>query len=178
MAVDEPTGAGLAEALFPSPQLRAIPSFSFDYPADWEMDEGTTALAAVHPPEPVDGFWTNVLVNHSRVPASLDLEQAAVATFRQLRRHSPDVRILTERIGHFDGGRREAYLRIAETTAPDDGRAVTQLHSLFFAPRLPSARTADLFQIVGSVASAAADEMGPRVLEIVQSFRFESGPRT
>jgi hypothetical protein len=177
MAPDDTDGAGLAEALFPSPQLRAVPSFSFDYPAGWEIDEGTTAIAAVHPAEPVDGFWTNVLVNHSRVPAAVDLEQAAVTTFRQLRRRNPDVRIVAERVGHFEGGRRTTYLRIAETTAPDDGRAVTQLHALFFAPRLPGARTADLFQIVGTVPSEAADDDGPRVLGIVRSFRFESGPR-
>jgi hypothetical protein len=164
------------EALFPSPQLRAVPSFSFDIPDGWELDEGTTAIAAVHPKEPVDGFWVNVLVNHSRVEAALDLEQAAVITFRQLRRHDHDVRLVTERIGHFDHGRRDTYLRIVETTA-EDGRQISQIHALFFAPRIPGARTADLFQLIGTVPNASLDEHGPHVLDIVKSFRFETGPR-
>jgi hypothetical protein len=164
------------EALFPSPQLRAIPSFSFDIPEGWSVEESTTALAAVHPRQPGDGFRVNVLVNHSRVEASVDLEQAAVITFRQLRRHNPHLKVLTERLGQFDNGRRPTYLRIVETRT-DDARTVTQIHALFFAPRIPGARTADLFQLVGTVPNASLDEHGPQMLDIVKSFRFESGPR-
>jgi hypothetical protein len=165
------------EALFPSPQLRAIPSFSFDIPPGWELEESAVALAAVHPREPVDGFWVNVLVNHSRVEAAIDLEQAAVVTFRQLRRRDPNVEVVTERIAHYDHGRRDTYLRIVETT-DDDGRRVAQIHALFFAPRITGARTADLFQLIGTVPQASLDEHGPPVIEIVNSFRFEPGPRS
>jgi hypothetical protein len=171
------TASAPREALFPSPQLRAIPSFSFDIPDGWELDEATTAIAAVHPKEPVDGFWVNVLVNHSRVPAAVDLEHAAVITFRQVRRHDHDVNLVTERMGHLDNGRRDTYLRIVQTTAPDDGRPISQIHALFFAPRLPGARTADLFQIIGTVPNDAVDQYVPHIVGIVSSFRFESGPR-
>lgn len=167
----------IREALFPSPQLRAIPSFSFDIPAGWELDEGTQAIATVHPKEPVDGFWINVIVNHSRVEAAADLEKAAVVTFRPIRRQDPEARIITERLAHFDNGRRDTYLRMVETKAPD-GRAITQVHCLFFAPRIPGARTADLFQIVGTMPTPLIDDYGPRVLDIVKSFRFETGPRS
>ena len=166
------------EALFPSPQLRAIPSFSFDIPEGWELEEGTTSIAAVHTTEPVDGFWINVLVDHSRVEAAADLEKAAMVTFRPLRRRDPDVRVVTERIAHFDNGRRDTYLRIVETKAPGDGRAISQIHCLFFAPRVPGARTADMFQLIGTMPSTSLDEYGPHVLDIVKSFRFETGPRT
>jgi hypothetical protein len=173
------TAGAVQEALFPSPQVRAIPSFSFDYPAGWELEETTRALLAVRPPEPVDGFWVNVLVDHSRVEAAADLQQAAVITAAQLLRLHPDLRVLTERVAHFDGGRRETYLRIAETT--EEGRPITQMHALFFAPSIPGARTRDLFQIIASIPSTdddAHDDLGVQVIDIVQSFRFESGPRT
>jgi hypothetical protein len=174
----EPAETAVQEALFPSPRLRAIPSFSFDYPAGWELEEGTTAIAAIHPPAPVDGFWINVLVEHSRVEASVDLHQAAVITYRQLTRHHTDVRLVTERMAHFDGGRRDTYLRVVETRADGPGsEALTQLHALFFAPRIPGARTADLFQIIGTGPSDAADEYGMHVIDVVKSFRFETGPR-
>jgi hypothetical protein len=172
----DPARAAVQEALFPSPRLRAIPSFSFDYPQGWELEESTRALAAVHPPEPLDGFWINVLVNHSRVEAEVDLEQAAVITCAHLLRLHPDLRVLTERIAHFDRGRRDTYLRVAETT--DDGRPVTQMHALFFAPEIPGARTRDLFQIVGTVPNDASDDIALQFLDIVKSFRFESGPRS
>ena len=164
------------EALFPSPQLRAIPSFSFDIPEGWELDEGTQAIAAVHPKEPVDGFWVNMLVNHSRVEAAADIQKAALATFRPIRRNDPEARLVTERLAHFDNGRRDTYLRIVETKAPD-GRAISQVHCLFFAPRIPGARTADMFQLIGTMPTALIDEYGPHVLDIVKSFRFETGPR-
>jgi hypothetical protein len=166
------------EALFPSPRLRAIPSFSFDFPVGWELEEGTTAIAAIHPPEPVDGFWINVLVEHSRVEAAVDLHQAAIITYRQLARQHADVRLVTERMAHFDGGRRETYLRVVETRADGPGsEALTQLHALFFAPRVGGARTADLFQIIGTGPSDASDAYGMHVIDIVKSFRFETGPR-
>jgi hypothetical protein len=166
----------MQEALFPSPSLRAIPSFSFDYPEGWELEESTRALAAVHPPEPLDGFWINVLVDHSRVNADVDLEQAAVVTCAHLLSLHPDLRVLTERIAHFDGGRRDTYLRVAETT--DEGRPITQMHALFFAPLIPGARTRDLFQIIATIPVTAPDEIGVQVIDIVKSFRFESGPRS
>jgi hypothetical protein len=171
----EPAGAAVQEALFPSPQVRAIPSFSFDYPEGWELEESTRALAAVHPPEPIDGFWVNVLVDHSRVEATLDLQQAAVVTCAHLLSVHPDLRVFTERMAHFDGGRRDTYLRIAEMT--DDGRPMTQMHALFFAPLVPGARTRDLFQIIATIPKTAPDELGVQVIDIVKSFRFESGPR-
>ena len=167
----------LHEALFPSPKLRAIPSFSFDYPEDWELDEGTQAIAAVHPKEPVDGFWVNVLVNHSRVAAAVDLKQAAVATLQPVFRNDPEAKLVTERLAHFDNGRRDTYLRIVETKAPD-GRAIAQVHCMFFAPRIPGARTVDLFQFVGTMPTASVDDYALRVVDMVKSFRFESGPRT
>jgi hypothetical protein len=175
MAADS-AGAAMQEALFPSPRVRAIPSFSFDYPEGWELEESTRALAAVHPPEPIDGFWVNVLVDHSRVEAAVDLEQAAVITCAHLLRLHPDLRVLTERMAHFDGGRRDTYLRIAETT--DEGQPITQMHALFFAPLVPGARTRDLFQIIATIPNQAPDEIGLQVIDIVKSFRFESGPRT
>jgi hypothetical protein len=166
------------EALFPSPQLRAIPSFSFDIPEGWVLEESTTSIAAVHPPEPVDGFWINVLVDHSRVEAAADLEKAATVTFRPLRRRDPEVRVLIERIAHFDDGRRDTYLRIVETKPPGDDRPISQVHCLFFAPRIPGARTADLFQMIGTMPSSSLEEYGPPMFDIVKSFRFETGPRT
>jgi hypothetical protein len=171
-------GAAVQEALFPSRQLRAIPSFSFDFPAGWELEESTSALAAVHPAEPIDGFWVNVLVNHDRVEAAASLQDAAVITCAQLLRFHPDLRVLTERVAKFDGGRRETYIRVAEMT--DEDRKLTQMHALFFAPEIPDARTKDLFQIVATIpsdGSDANDTIGVHVIDIVKSFRFESGPR-
>jgi hypothetical protein len=81
-------------------------------------------------------------------------------------------------MAHFDGGRRDTYLRIVETRADGPGsEALTQLHALFFAPRIAGARTADLFQIIGTVPNDASDEYGLHVIDIVRSFRFETGPR-
>jgi hypothetical protein len=171
-------GAAVQEALFPSPQVRAIPSFSFDYPAGWEIEEGTRSLVVVHPPEPTDGFWINVLVDHSRVEAQADLQQAAVITCAHLLRLHPELRVLTERLAQFDGGRRETYLRVAEIV--EDGRSMTQMHALFFAPPIPGARTRDLFQVIATIPTEvgdADDQVGVQVIDIVKSFRFESGPR-
>jgi hypothetical protein len=87
--------------------------------------------------------------------------------------------VLTERVAQFDGGRRETYLRIAEMT--DEGRKLTQMHALFFAPELPGARTKDLFQIIATIPSDEGDTndaIGVQVIDIVKSFRFESGPRS
>jgi hypothetical protein len=172
-------GASVQEALFPSPRLRAIPSFSFDYPAGWELEETTQALAAVHPPEPIDGYWLNVIVDHSRIEAAADLQQAAIVTFAQLLHRHPEVRVLTERLAQFDGGRRETYLRVVQLhNGGDDDIELAQIHALFFAPRVPGARTADLFQIIATAPADAVGDHAQLVLGIVKSFRFESGPRT
>ena len=96
----------------------------------------------------------------------------------ELLRFHPDLRVLTERVAKFDGGRRETYIRVAEMT--DEDRKLTQMHALFFAPEIPGARTRDLFQIVATIpsdGSDANDAIGVHVIDIVKSFRFESGPR-
>jgi hypothetical protein len=152
--------------------LRAIPSFVFAVPEGWVLDEAPDALAVIRSPQEVDGFWVNAILSHDRVPRSVDFKQAAQVTFAKLKQGTPDVKPTMERLARF--GTNVVYLRGVELSAPKTGRALAQLHALFFAPvdKDDKGKTVDFFQFI---ATAPADQMGRfgnSFVEMISSFKF------
>jgi hypothetical protein len=157
---------------YPSQMLRPIPSFVFAVPQGWVLDEAPDAIGVVRTPQEVDGFWVNAILSHDRVPRSVDFKQAAQVTFAKLKQGTPDAKVTMERLARF--GSNVVYLRGVELSAPKTGRALAQLHALFFAPvdKDDKGKTVDFFQII---ATAPADQMsrfGNAFVEMISSFRF------
>jgi hypothetical protein len=157
-------------AVFPSDDIRPIPSFVFSVPDGWVLDEGPDALAVVRVAEPVDGFWVNMMISHDRVAKVVDFQAAARATWARLLQATPEAKVTMERMARF--GERVTYVRAVELPAPKSGRALAQLHALFFAPHDDDQKTIDFFQLIGSCPAEAAEDYGARFLEIIGSFRF------
>jgi len=157
-------------AVFPSRALKPVPSFIFTVPHGWVLDESPDAIAVVRPPEPLDGFWVNVLVSTDRVARTVDLEQAAAVTLKRLQRDQPDAEVRLSKVAKF--GRRIVFLRAVEVTSPKDGRKLAQIQAMFFAPTDGPGKTHDFFQILGTCPLPALDTIGPEVIGVVSSFRF------
>ena len=156
--------------MYPSATLRAVPSFLFAVPAGWAVDEAPDALAVVRTPEQVDGFWVNAIISHDRVAATVDLEGAAKATWARITRESPGASTSLERIARF--GDNVVYLRGVEINAPQSGRALAQLHALFFAPPIDGAKTKDFFQIIATCPGERMQGFGPVFVALISSFQF------
>ena len=58
--------------------------------------------------------------------------------------------------------------------AAPSGRAVAQLHALFFAPANDEGKTVDFFQLVATTPRELMDRYGPAIVELIGSFRFMS----
>jgi hypothetical protein len=157
---------------YPSQMLRPIPSFIFNVPLGWVLDEAPDALAVIRTPEEVDGFWVNAILSHDRVPRSVDFKQAAQITFVKLQKSAPDAKATMERLARF--GANVVYLRGVEMAAPKTGRALGQLHGLFFAPveKDDTGKTVDFFQFIATAPADQMNRFGPSFVEMLSSFRF------
>ncbi|HEX6237730.1 MAG TPA: hypothetical protein VFZ68_11080 [Acidimicrobiales bacterium] len=157
-------------AVYPSAMVRPVPPFLFSVPPGWVLDEAPDALVVVRTPEEVDGFWVNAILSHDRVPRSVDFKQAAQATWARLQRSAPSAKVTMERLARF--GTNVVYLRGVDLTAPQSGRALAQLHAMFFAPAAEDGKTVDFFQLVATSPEEHMDRFGPAFVEMVGSFRF------
>jgi hypothetical protein len=155
---------------YPSKMLRPVPSFVFSVPQGWVLDEAPDAIGVVRTPEEIDGFWVNAIVSHDRVPRSVDFKQAAQFTFAKLKHSSPDAKVTMERLARF--GSNVVYLRGVELSAPKTGRALAQLHALFFAPADDTGKTVDFFQIIATAPTDTMGRFGNSFVEMISSFRF------
>lgn len=158
--------------MYPSPSLRAVPSFMFAVPAGWVVDEAPDAIAVVHTPEQVDGFWVNATVSHDRVAGAVDLDTAAKATWARISRETPDAKLSMERVARF--GANVVYLRGVELKAPQSGRPLAQLQALLLAPSADGAKTKDFFQIICTSPPDLMPGMGPVFVALISSFQFAS----
>ena len=150
--------------------IRGIPQFVFSIPEGWELEEAPNALAVVHAPDAVDGFWSNLLISHDRLGAAVDLKLAAQATWAKTVKQAPDAKITFERTAKF--GDNVMYLRGVEMTAPQSDRPLGQLHGLCLAPKAEGAKTVDLFQLIATSLTDPAHSPLDQFIEIIGSFRF------
>lgn len=150
--------------------LPGIPPFLFSVPTGWVLDEAPGALAAVHPPEPVDGFWINAILSHDKVARSVDFKQAALVTWLRLIEKAPDAQMRLEKMIRV--GRLPVYVRAAEMTAAKTGRRISQLQAVFFAPVTGPGKVVDFFQLVCTAPIEHVDDVAPAMLEMIRSFRF------
>ncbi len=160
------TGTG---AVYPSDTLPGIPSFTFPVPEGWVVEPSLDALAVARIPVADDGFWASIIVTANRVPSGLKLRQAVETTYLQFLRRYPDAKLQGERLAAYDD--RETYVRVVEVTG-DDGRAVSQLHTYFFAPLQGDNRVRELFQFVASAPTEHQDTYGKAVVDALTGFRF------
>lgn len=156
--------------VYPSSQVRPVPSFLFNAPEGWVVDEAPDALVVVRTPVEVDGFWINAILSHDRVAASVDLDTVAKATWARITNETPSATVNLERIARF--GDNVVYLRGVQLDAPQSGRQLAQLHALFFAPREAGRKTADFFQFIVTAPADKMAELGPGFIETIASFRF------
>jgi hypothetical protein len=158
-------------AVYPSSTLRPVPSFVFEVPAGFELDEGPGALAVARVPEAVDGFWVNLIVSHDRVQRGMGLKTAAKNTFGLLARQCPGLALSEQRTGRF--GDRLTFLAVANFAAPRTKRPLSQVHAIFFAaPEEEATKTADLFHIVGTCPAELVKKYGPAFVQVISSFQF------
>lgn len=156
--------------VFPSRLVRPVPSFVFATPAGWVVDEAPGAVLAVRAEAAVDDFWSNALLMHDRVARAVDLQAAASASWGRLKADAPSATVRMERVAKF--GENVVYLRGVELDATQSGRQLAQLHALFFAPTLPEAKTADLFQFVATSTTAQMGAVGQLFVDMIATFRF------
>lgn len=149
--------------------LPGIPSFLFEVPDGWVVDEGPSALCVVRRPEATDGFWANAIVRHDKVPREVDFERAAKTTWVKFLRAYPDAVERGERLVRFEST--VAYVRGADLTA--DGRPLAQIQAMFFAPVSEGGKVVDFFQIIGtSVRNDDLQANMDAVTAMIASFRF------
>jgi len=153
----------------PSAILPGIPSFLFDVPEGWIVDEAPSALCVVRRPQSVGGFWTNAIIRHDKVPREVDFKRAARTTWAKLLKTYPDATEQGERLVRFDST--VAYIRGVDLTA--DGQALAQIQALFFAPATEGGKVVDFFQIIGT--TLRDDDVQTNINEVlamVATFRF------
>jgi hypothetical protein len=167
---DTPADLTARVAVFPSAMIKPLPPFIFSVPPGWVLDDAPDALVVARTAEQVDGFWVNAILSHDRVPRAVDFKQAAQATWVRLQKSSPAAKVTMERLARF--GSNVVYLRGAELDAPKSGRALAQLHALFFAPAHDEGKTVDFFQLVATSPQEHMERFGPAFVELVGSFRF------
>lgn len=156
-------------AVYPSAALRPIPSFTVGVPRGWEIDEAPDALGVLRVPEPVDGFWVNLILTADRVDHRVKLAHAATVTLERLQAQSPDLKVVQDRVADFGG--RTIAIRVIELTAPSSGRELTQVQGITVADRAEGAKTRDLFQLTGTCPREHTDRYGPVFVEVIASFR-------
>jgi hypothetical protein len=154
----------------PSASVPGAPAFVFSAPEGWVVDEAPDAICVVRSPEQVDDFWLNAVISHDRVARTVDLEQAAKATWARIVAESPSASVNMERIARF--GDNVVYLRGVQLDAPKSGRPLAQLHALFFAPAAEGRATSDLFQIIATSPTTVMGDIGAGLVEMIASFRF------
>ena len=156
--------------VYPSAEVPGVPAFVFAAPDGWVLDEAPDAICVVRSPEQVDDFWLNAVISHDRVARTVDLEQAAKATWARIVAESPSASVNMERIARF--GDNVVYLRGVQLDAPKSGRPLAQLHALFFAPAAEGRATSDLFQIIATSPATVMGRIGAGLVEMIASFRF------
>ena len=124
----------------------------------------------VRSPERVDDFWLNAVISHDRVARTVDLEQAARATWARIVADSPGATVSMERIARF--GEKVVYLRGIQLEAPRSGRALAQLHALFFAPIADGRAGADDLEQVARRPADAMGDIAAGLVEMIASFQF------
>jgi hypothetical protein len=169
---DKPAELTARIAVYPSAEIKPVPSFIFSMPAGWVLDDAADALVVARTAEQVGDFWINAILSHQRVPRSVDFKQAAQSTWARLQRTSPSAEVTMERLARF--GTNIVYLRGVELEAPNNGRVLAQLHALFFAPANDEGKTVDFFQLVATCPKDVMEQYGPAFIELVGSFRFTS----
>jgi hypothetical protein len=155
-------------AISPSAALPPPPSFVFEVPDGWLVEDAPSVLAVARSTTKVADYWPNLVVTSDRVPGGVSLRDASIATFVRFKEQHPEHEVRVERLGNLGG--RMTYLRALDITV--EGRPLTQIHALFFAPRREEVRTADLFQLVGTCPTSTIGTIGVQILHIVSSFRF------
>lgn len=154
----------------PSAMIPGIPSFLFDVPEGWIIDEGPSALCVVRRPQADDGFWANAIVRHDKVPREVDFERAAKTTWAKLQRAYPSVVERGERLVRFDSN--VAYVRGADLDG-DDGRPLAQIQAMFFAPVTEGGKVVDFFQIIGTcLRNDSLQTNMDQITAMIASFRF------
>ena len=78
----EPRGGDRHEPIhaIPSDDVPALPPFTFEIPDGWTADTVPGALCAVAAPAAADGYRTNVIVEITRCPTTIDLDAMVVET--------------------------------------------------------------------------------------------------
>jgi hypothetical protein len=137
-------------------------------PAGWACIEVPLALAAVHLPEPVDGFWVHAVLDVRNVAPSVDLVAVADATTARLRARDGELVVRTDRTGRFDD--RLVHLRGVSLRTGDPVRPTAQLHALVLLPAADGRPVLDLVSFVGSCPESAAERFVPAFVEMVASI--------
>ena len=157
-------------AVYPSASLRPVPSFTIGVPTGWEIDDAPDTLGVLRIPEPVDGFWVNLVIASDRIDHRIKLAHAATIILERLQKQCDDVVVTHDRVAEFGG--RLTSIRMLELTAPTTGRELVQVQGLTVAERAEGAKTRDLFQLTGTCARADVDRFGPVFVQTIASFRL------
>jgi len=154
---------------YPSKLLPGIPAFVFAVPPGWALDEASGALAVIRPLAEVNGFWINAILSHAKVARSVGFREVSTTTWKRLLDRLPDATVITQKFIEING--QPMFLRSSEMTS-EAGRAISQLHAIFFGPAHGEGKVIDVFQIVCTVPRENADDYGATMFDFIRSFKF------
>jgi hypothetical protein len=157
---------GFTAVAYPGPAFRPVPSFTFDIPPGWVVDEFPDALCILGTPADSAEPWSNVFIKYSRVLPTTALEDVAIESWEDLKNAFPDAEVEEE---HVIGFEQFAYVRESTLTLLDE--SVTRVDAYFFGPAVDNA-TVDLFHVIGTHPVQAGDERTLVYMKMLRSFHI------
>jgi hypothetical protein len=158
---------GFTTVKYPGPAFRPIPSFHFDVPPDWVVEEFPDSLCMIATPATSEEPWSNVFLQHDRVLRTAALEEIALDSWEALKSEFRDAKVIEERLLGFE---QFHYVREAELTL--NGERVTRVDSYFFGVDVDHV-TVDLFHFICLHPVEAGDDRTLTYMKMLGSFDFD-----
>jgi hypothetical protein len=163
----------MARAAFPSRSSPALPAFSLDAPADWEIVPLSGVLLALGSPAAPGTFRPSITVMVQREVAGTDLGRLADLLLRDIRSATGDVKLAGDWHGQVAG--QPARWQEFAFVEPMAGTTLFQVQVSLFAPPSPDAGVKDLVQIHGTCAGRDAAALHQTFRDTISSLRFGGG---
>jgi hypothetical protein len=138
-------------------------------PPGWRPYGGPGVLLLATPPVDTGWFRTNLVVDHDRVAAGLDLRAHAQRALSALDELGDDVDVIGAR--HECEGTVERLVQVVEVVARRPAARLAQVQA-FVVERTPGAPLADLAQFVGTCRFDELDRHARAFAHVVRSIGF------
>jgi hypothetical protein len=161
--VNPEEATGMSRSMrFPSDDVPALPPFTFEIPDGWTADTVPGALCAVAAPAAADGYRTNVIVEITRCPTTIDLDAMVVET-------TNDEPVLHTEAVELGGQPARLVVRGTADAAWPQPLVQWQVACVV---RNGGARSADLVLLTATCEADEAERSTPQIRALVESFAF------